>query len=613
VDVDAEHVKVDGDVVGRDKNIEAATYIEHATFAAPAPALHFQPQHIDAAQLAAATAIFAALPIDALPDPAGLPPGSFMPHRHNPLFVGRRDQLCQLAASLKGGSAAAIGQIAAATGLGGIGKTQLAVEFAHRYGQHFAGGVFWIDMGDPHSVPAKVAQCGGVDGMTMRPDFGALPLDDQVGLVLSAWRSLLPRLLVFDNCESEELFAQWRPATGACCVLITSRRASWDAALGVQPLPLGILERAESLALLRKFRSDLPPDDADLDAIAAELGDLPLALHLAGSFLNQYRHAASGAPAAFLARLRQPDVLAHPALAGLSKHVSPTGHEHHVARTFAVSYERLRPDDSTDALAIQALARAACFAPGEPIPRNLLKTTLALADEDAGDALGEDALGRLNDLGLLETDARGALTLHRLLARFAQSIATDEQAQAAVEQAVFEEAARINREGYPAPLLVLLSHLRFIGEAAVQRGSGNAGGLYNELGYHLSMVADHAGARAAYERALAIDEAAFGPDHPKVAIRVNNLGGVLKALGDHAGARAAYERALAIDEAAFGPDHPEVATMVNNLGGVLQDLGDHAGARAAYERALRIFERFLGPDHPSTRTVRGNLDSLSSK
>jgi len=104
------------------------------------------------------------------------------------------------------------------------------------------------------------------------------------------------------------------------------------------------------------------------------------------------------------------------------------------------------------------------------------------------------------------------------------------------------------------------------------------------------MVGDYAGARAAYERALQIDEAALGPNHPAVAIRVNNLGSALQALGDNAGARMAFERALQIDEAAFGPDHPVVAICVNNLGGALQALGDYAGARDAYKRALRTDE-----------------------
>jgi tetratricopeptide (TPR) repeat protein len=99
-------------------------------------------------------------------------------------------------------------------------------------------------------------------------------------------------------------------------------------------------------------------------------------------------------------------------------------------------------------------------------------------------------------------------------------------------------------------------------------------------------------------------------EHPSVASAVNNLGLVLKALGDLVGARAAFERALAMGEAAFGPHHPNVALCLWNLGTVLQEQGEIQGAREAYQRALATFERFLGPDHPHTRRVRRHLDSL---
>jgi tetratricopeptide (TPR) repeat protein len=91
---------------------------------------------------------------------------------------------------------------------------------------------------------------------------------------------------------------------------------------------------------------------------------------------------------------------------------------------------------------------------------------------------------------------------------------------------------------------------------------------------------------------------------------LNNLGLVLRALGDLAGAKAHFERALAIDEAAYGPNHPQVAIWLNNLGRVLQDLGDLEGARAHFARALAILRQFLGEDHPHTRLVRENLESL---
>jgi hypothetical protein len=76
------------------------------------------------------------------------------------------------------------------------------------------------------------------------------------------------------------------------------------------------------------------------------------------------------------------------------------------------------------------------------------------------------------------------------------------------------------------------------------------------------------------------------------------------------GARKCFERALSIDEAAFGPNHPNVAIRVNNLGSVLKVLGDLKGAKKCCERALKIFREFLGDDHPNTVMVRENLESL---
>jgi tetratricopeptide (TPR) repeat protein len=91
---------------------------------------------------------------------------------------------------------------------------------------------------------------------------------------------------------------------------------------------------------------------------------------------------------------------------------------------------------------------------------------------------------------------------------------------------------------------------------------------------------------------------------------LSNLGGVLQDLADLPGARATLERALGIDETAYGADHPEVARDVNNLGLVLKELGDLPGARAAFEQALGINETAYGDMHPLTAAVRENLASL---
>jgi tetratricopeptide (TPR) repeat protein len=86
-------------------------------------------------------------------------------------------------------------------------------------------------------------------------------------------------------------------------------------------------------------------------------------------------------------------------------------------------------------------------------------------------------------------------------------------------------------------------------------------------------MGDPARARPLAERALAIDETSYGPEHPKVATSRNNLALILKDLGDPTEARKLMERALAIDEVAYGPNHPKVATRRNNLAMILQDLG----------------------------------------
>ena len=613
---------------------------------------HVAAQPVDKMRLTAAEELLASLPLNSVPAPAPLPFGSRMPHAHNPLFVGREHPLRSLAALLKGDGAAGAGRIAAATASGGVGKTQLAVEFAHRYGGYFAGAVFWVSCADPAGLPAEVAACGGAGTLDLRPDYGSLRQDEQVALVLAAWQSPLPRLLVFDNCEDPELLARWRPPAGGARVLVTSRRSAWDPALGVETLSLEVLSRAESVALLRRFRPDLGANDRDLDAIAMELGDLPLALHLAGSFLHAYHFGTAGAPANLLVDLRRPGVLDHPALQGGTAHVSPTGHERHVARTFALSYGKLAADDPGDALAIRALACATRFAPGQPIPRALLKKTFTSSEDAEEDSAAERALQRLTDLGLVETDAGGSLRLHRLLARFVDALGADPEAAETVEAVLLEEAARLNREGFPAPLRAWQVHLRHVAAEARSRGAELAGSLWGALGRHLfhtgayleaketlaaavemtenalgsddpavatrvnnlggvlHALGDLQGARAAFERALRIDEAALGPDHPTVASRVNNLGMVLKALGDRPGALAAYERALRINEAALGPDHPDVATNVSNLAMILRDAGDFQGARAACERALQIDETALGPDHPNVAIRVGNLGAV---
>jgi tetratricopeptide (TPR) repeat protein len=557
----------------------------------------------------AADDTLAALPLEEVPLPDRLPMGSRMPLASNPLFVGREEDLKTLASQLKAGETSAVGQveIAAATGLGGIGKTQLASEFVHRYGRFFAGGVFWMSFASGGTVPIEVAACG--QSLGLHSSFDALTLEQQVRLVEAAWQSPLPRLLVFDNCEEEELLHRWRPRFGGARVLVTSRRSEWDATLNVKTVPITTLPRPASIELLRRFRPDVAEEDPVLDAIAGELGDLPLALHLAGSFLKSYRNSVQ--MAAYLDQLRRTDLLDHPSLIGRGAGLSPTRHEAHVGRTFALSFERLEPARATDALAVSLLVRAAWFAPGEPIPRSLLLQAADIDSADQSAALdGEDAIRLLTDLGLLEVDDRSDPLMHRLVAAWARGVTDGDQGRVAVEEMMVAEATRLNEIGNPAPLRAWQSHLRVVTDLAADRKDAMAARLCDKLGVHLWRAGDYSGARPYLEEAVALHETASGLEHPETARSLNNLGCLLLSQADYSMARATLERGLEVLEKVLGPEHPDTARSLNDLGVLLYQQGAYEGARVRHERALVIREKVLGPEHPDIALSLENLGSL---
>lgn len=547
-----------------------------------------------------ALALLAELPLGQPPEPQTLPNPHRMAIAPNPLFVGRLDALQQIAALLKAGHA-----ITAITGIGGVGKTQLATEVVHRYGRYFGGGVFWLRFADPGTIASEVADCGRRIGVFH--DAEQLDLAVQMQRTQARWASALPCLLVFDNCEDEALLACWCPPTGGCRVLVTSRKQSaWRADLEVQRVALDVLERSDGAGLLQGLAARLSREEAS--QIAEALGGLPLALHLAGHFLARY---ATVTPMTYLSDLRSPDLLQHPSLVGRGVSGMPTEREPDVARTFALSYVRLAEDGPANGLALGLLARAAWLALGGAFPRALLAATLEPPDDDGLHELNlTDALARLADLGLLEQTADGVLSLHRLIGVYVRQVSGDSAAQGLVERVVLAAAQDAHAGSTLAPLGKLLPLLCTLADTALSSTRPNAAALCAWLAACLCRLGAYRQAQPYVERALAIREQTLGSDHPDTAASMDDLARVLCAQGHHDTARQLHRGALAIRQRTLGPDHADVAASLNNLAHLEQSQGDDEQARPLYERALAIYQRTRGIKHPDTLVVLANLAGL---
>jgi len=561
----------------------------------------------------------------------GLPATWNVPHLRNPNFTGRERLLAELRAALTSGQPAALTQ--AISGLGGVGKTQLAVEYAYRYAADY-DVVWWVRTEEPATLAADYASLAGPLDLPQKDE------PDQ-RVVVEAVRRWLGRnagwLLVFDNAPGPMELRDYLPQAATGHVLITSRNPSWRGV--ASPLSVQVLERAESVGFLLKRTGQA--DEEVADALADALGDLPLALEQAGAYIEATERSLSDYLKLFHDHR----------LELLRRGIPSTDYPDTVATTWEISFQQVQQASPAGAVLLNLCA----FLAPDDIPQDPLHVSQLLADVVADPLAFDEAVAALRLYSLIEV-GDDALSVHRLVQAVSRDRLEEEARRMWAEAAVglvnnafpsditddiqaWPECARLlphalAAAGHAEALGVALEatgrllneaglYLReraefveakavheralAIGEAAFGPNHPNVTAALNNLGLVLRDLGDLAGARVAFERALTINEAALGPDHPKVATNINNLGGVLQDLGDLAGARAAYERALVIDEAAFGSDHSKVAIRVNNLGGVLKDLGDLAGARAAYERALVIDEAAFGPNHPNVAMDINNL------
>ncbi len=420
-------------------------------------------------------ACLARMPLDTIPAVVSLPAGSRMLFKRNRYFSGRKQNLLNIAQAMYPSATDGDGIAVVLTGMSGVGKTQLAVEFAHRYGQYFTGGVSWISFADPALIPAEIIECG--ERMFENPYDGKNSSDPEAQKRLkqktvTEWESSVPRLLVFDNADTEDaslLIDRWRPKTGEARILVTSQQETWDPLLGLHVVPLRLFSRPESVTLLRKLQPDLAQGDAA--AVAKAVDDLPLALHLAGSYLQLY-YPDDIDVSQYLEEL-EGESLNHDSLTGFELDIRPTARELSVYNSFHASYRRLNPERALDKLALSLLLRAGCYLPGEPISWELLVRANHITKSTINGKERRRMKSALRRLaGLVNMVDNGAITMHRLVTAFIQLSSDSKDINAARTDVEKSMITLFQQEKGGLPYArINANQLRYVAEKADQRNS----------------------------------------------------------------------------------------------------------------------------------------------
>ena len=513
-------------------------------------------------------------------------------------FVGRVGELQQLADWLGNSrQPVVIGQSAALDAMGGLGKTRLAQEYVDRYGREYPGGLFWIHCADPRLLPHKIAAfSAGPKGRS---------LDVRAKQVLSEWQKDAARLIVFDECDDPALLKDWLPAQGNSRVLITTRLNQWDGAVPVHFLALGPFRRPESLALLQGLCSGIDLEAVELDDLAAELGDLPLALRMAAGDLAV---SGLGIPAeAYLQSLRAVGPAQLPQPKG--NKVPAVSYDLHARQALKGILDRFDPHSPADQSCLKVLQWMASCAPGEMVPTEFLQR---IPNEKT--ASMEAAVEWLSSLGLVDRDRdkAGGIKIHPMTAGFVQELLPGQEEVHQVERAILAAAKEADQASRADSTWPLLPHLKHITDRALNtKMDETAAGLSTELGASLETAGDYPGALYYFEKTLTINQKAHRQVHPDTAVNLTILGNLLCKTGNYKAARAAYQQALNIRRKFFGSEHSETARSLNDVGHALQSLGKYRQAFPYYERALFIRRNVFGEKHPDSAASLNNLGNLS--
>jgi tetratricopeptide (TPR) repeat protein len=542
-----------------------------------------------------------------------------MPNTRNPFFTGREQLLESLLERLSSARTAALtqsqtpSQPQALYGLGGIGKTQTATEFAYRYEDYYTH-VFWVQAADREKLVADYV------ALAQLLELPEPPKDEQYQTrIIAAVKGWLAAndgwLLIMDNADDLRMAQQFLPTKRKGYILFTTRaQAAGPIAASVEVEKLNLEEG--TLLLLRwskRLSADAPLEQANAEdrtiaeRIVQEMDGLPLALVQAGAYVDE-----TGCSLAAYLRLyatHRKELLAQPSSLLLDYYET-------VATTWSLSFQQIEQQSPAAAVVLRLCAFLAPDAiPEEMFTRGAAELS-AIPGAESLDLLKlNEALAVLRRYSLVRRNGdSNMLNIHRLVQAVLREN-MDEQAQrfwaertVRIVNAAFPDAdyAKDSTYQYYVPhvqecaALIKECHLQFPEAAHLLYQAGTI--LYYHGFYPQS--------QSFHQQALAIREEVFRSDHPDVADSLNALAMLSRTYNDFEQAERFHQRALAIREKTLGTKHPATAVSLINLSVLYRTQGEYARAESLLQKALDIYEQFQGPEHPNTLITFLNLAKL---
>jgi hypothetical protein len=513
--------------------------------------------------------------------------------QRNKNFTGRQEILAQLREGVASTVTAVLPH--ALQGMGGVGKTAVAIEYAHLYRSEY-DLVWWIPADQPTLVRSSLAALAAPLGLQSATAAG---IERAANAVLDALRVGKPYsrwLLIFDNADQPEEINDIIPR-GPGDVLITSRNHRWESV--VDTVSVDVFSRAESTAFLgrRVPRGLTEPEAARL---AEELGDLPLALEQAGAVraetgmaVDDYLRLLKGHVADIMAEGKSPE------------------YPQSMTAAWRLSVAAL----SQQLPQAMELLRCCAFFGPEPIPRDLFRRVARDTDTRVSDLLADPillarAIRELGRFALVRIDGR-TIVVHRLIQALLR-----EELDAAEQASYRHEVHLILNAGAPKNpddirlwprYAELVAHMAAETTGLVRCQDPGPRALAVDIMRYLNRSGDQVSARSFGEPFIRQWIQDSGPDDPSVLAMQRVLGDALRELGLYAESYDLSERTLARARRVLGERDPLTLTLTNSSAADLRARGDFTAARQLDEQSLEQHEKVLGPEDPQTLRVMNNL------